>query len=281
MDGTLRLVRRGDQVHALVAYGDSEHYRYVGSNTLPTAEMPVHLHLQANSSWGGSLTAMLQSLTIRSNSRFVEEQLDPRVVAIDQYVASFKHRQGARIFRGGGQRFTIHTTPEAAPLAEGLVVDTTANETTVTVEPSFTGDFELAARIDASQLPIRPAGDSGADLKVTVPGDHPVTARLQVARLSQNIFEVSATATSKEGKGETVVVEPAELADIQQLRIVRIQQTLLFIVYEEGVGRLLGHVECTNEAIPARGAELTVSGASNQTSPIWRSFSVAASGQDS
>ncbi|CAK9006541.1 Nickel uptake substrate-specific transmembrane region, partial [Durusdinium trenchii] len=184
---------------------------------------------------------------------FVEEQLDPRVVAIDQYVASFKHRQGARIFRGGGQRFTIHTTPEAAPLAEGLVVDTTANETTVTVEPSFTGDFELAARIDASQIPIRPAGDSGADLKVTVPGDHPVTARLQVARLSQNIFEVSATATSKEGKGETFVVEPAELADIQQLRIVRIQQTLLFIVYEEGVGRLLGHVECTNEAIPARG----------------------------
>jgi len=290
-DGTLRIVRRGAEIHALAAHGDSSNFRHVGSNRLPSALSPVKLQLVVASTGGGHTEVVFQELTIRSNSKAVEERLDPNVVAVNQYVAAFKWRVQHDFADDGLTGFSVAGAVPVKTSSQGLVIraekGSPSKPVTLTLDAPVSGEFDMAASLQLLDLPVNAGGAAVAELSFAVPGDvRGKVVDLAVFKTASAAFRVEARSrmqsagVSEDAGGEAVVIASAEAASVEQLRVIRIQQSLLFVFSEDGVERLLGQTGCGEGDLPAGAVALrtrVTAGEQSVGEVRWKQFSVSSS----
>ncbi|MBI1310891.1 DUF1583 domain-containing protein [bacterium] len=289
-DGTLRIVRRGAEIHALASHGDSPNYRHVGSNRLPSVVSPVKLELVVASTAGGHTEVVFHDLVIRSNSKAVEERLDPNVLALDQYVVGFRQRFSHDFADQGVAGFTV--TGSVPPIIgqQGLMIrprqEGSREPVAVHFGSKIEGEFDVAASLQLLRLPLTNNGASPVELSLPLPGDASKTASLAVFKTSEDALRIEARLSKRSSEVPTAdsegsVIASAEASSIEQLRIVRIQRSLLFVFSESGVARLLGQVSCDEDDLPGGTVSLVTrlpSGSVPAGEVRWKSFSVNSAG---
>lgn len=283
-DGILRIVRRGAEIHSLASHGDSPNFRHVGSNRLPSVVSPVDLQIVVASTGSGHTEVVVHELTIRSNSEAVEERLDPNVLALDQYVAAFRPRVQHDFADDGLTGFSADGPSVPKPGPQGLVIRPSEDVMSVSLDVPVTGEFDVSASLELVNLPVSDNGTQGAELSLVLPGGSQGMVELAVFKASKGVFRVEARlreggsgAAAKSDASYTVIAS-AEATSVEQLRVIRIQQSLLFVFSEGGVGRLLGQTGCQEDDLSPEAVSLRtrLSEKDGPGSEVrWKQFSVS------
>lgn len=289
-EGTLRIVRRGAEIHSLASHGDSPNFRHVGSNRLPSSVSPVSLQMVVASTGGGRTAVVVHDLTIRSNSKAVEQSLDPNVLALDQYVSQFRRRSLHDFTKDGLTGFTVAGGDSLKSGSQGLVIrprgGVSGDSVSLTLDALVSGEFDLSASLQLQNLPVTDNGEAAAELSLAMSGERQENVDLVVFRKSEESFRVEARSRNGEGGPASEpgysVIASADATSVEQLRVIRIQRSLLFVFSEGGVGRLLGQASCGEGDLPAGAVSLRTrlpAGEEPAGDVRWLQFSVSSSGR--
>lgn len=247
--GTLRLVRTGTECHALIAHGDSDNFRFIGTQKFKSSTSPVTIQVRAFASNNGSTTVLFKDLTIRSNSQAIENSKDPRVQQLDQYTLALPRKYGNDLADSNHQDLlsdggAIQFSAEGARMVvTGAGTDADAAESVVRLRKRIVGDFDVSVAVDVKQLAwSRSSGEPGvpqSSVELFVPisesGD---SAALRVSRNSDGSLVVRAL-VSTDNSPYRLVAEANRVALIENLRLIRIQKTMFFVYTDGQAVRLL------------------------------------------
>lgn len=237
--GRLRLVRRGDTCHMLIAHEDSPNFHYCGSRQLFSTDSVMRLEVLAKCAGGGSTSVLLKKLEVRSNSAAEAARRDLRVAGLDEFAYSLRRRKIHSFSRIAADEFTV--TGDHAVGTKGLVATVPVGSSgrpkvaMATFTPTMTGNFDVAVSVDIDAL--QPGGSAAL---IFANGDAD-TAEIRITCGEERQVRITGDATTN---GDPASVQTN--GQVGELRLIRVQKTFFLIYSLEGNSRLLSHYDLSN-----------------------------------
>ncbi len=212
------------------------------------------------STGNGHTEVVVHNLKIRSNSKAVENRLDPNVLALDQYVSAFRLQMQHDFGKSGLDGFTVHGATLSKPGAQGVSIRARDRSgdgpVSLSLDTPVAGEFDVTASLESRDLPVTDDGSAAAELALKISDGPGGAVSLVVFRTADDAYRVEARSSNREQKlipangPDYSVIASADAASVEQLRVIRIQKSLLFVFSEGGVGRLLGQTNCVENDLP-------------------------------
>lgn len=262
--GRIRLIRRGDRCHMLIAHQDSPHFRYCGSHQMYAADTAMKIEILAKCEGGGSTSVLLKELKIRSNTTTESQRRDLRITALEEHAFQLRNRKSYRL--ANADETTFLRTADVKRTEVGLVSqpENETSESTIRLNATLKKDFDVSVTVELAKL--RTSGKVGFYFE-------PTSAKrigLWVSRMENGLWVI-------QGDALTYTGEPARVqtnGKIGELRLIRIQNTVFLAYTLNGSCRLLGSQDVPDEA--GNVLMVTVGKTETPTEVTWKSLRIRA-----
>ena len=258
--GRLRLIRRGDTCHMLIAHDDSPNFHYCGSRQVFSADSMMRVEILVKCAGGGSASVVLRELTVRSNSRAEADRRDLRISGLENFTYRLRARRIHNFARVGMTDFDV--TDNVTHSSDGLlaVTKSASDRATVRYKTVLDSDFDVSVALSTEQLRIGCQATLGFDV------DEKDPVGILIRRAADDQLRITGDVVSPNG----VPVYVDTNANVGELRLIRVQKSLFLIYSLEGASRLLGICDYSDE--PGFVTLGTQSAGPQQSAVNWKTF---------
>ena len=235
--GRLRLIRRGDVCHMLIAHQNSPNYHYCGSQPMLSADSVMRVEILVKHAGGGTTSALLKSLRIRSNSKAQSKLRDLRIAGLQAYLYQLRYVTSRTFALADLTGF--ETVGQAEFSDTGLVSKSMGDGRPGEVKwnADVKGEFDVSVSLDPKTL----VPDSSAAVEFAIDEKKKIDIRLEC--LDDQRLRIRSEAFVG-GNMPTIDAHGDKLID---LRLIRIQKTFFLVYADGGVAKLLGRYDFSDE----------------------------------
>ena len=244
IDGTLRLVRRDDVVHALVAYGDSKQFHWIASRRLREPESSMTLRIEVSRQNSSSIAAILHDVVVRSNPPGSRRK-DPRISVLDNITRTYPRNERFNLTDAANDPAAVDSLDLPARIEspdKGIKLTAGDENAAIGCRHTLGGDFDVAFQLAETQLTS--AGQLDLSIDSATIGTPTITLRQGTSGTYQAIAE-----SGDNGKRQSIGT--FDIESPTSLRMVRIQRTLFFIVAGKSKSQLIGYRDIGDSNIAA------------------------------